>query len=213
MLQRIAVKNSTLELLIKLMQDSLLNHFVLVGGTALALQIAHRDSIDLDLFCKKTFDAANLLTDLEKEYNFKQNYISNNTLKGEIEGVKVDFIAHQYPNIEADLQIENIRMASLTDISAMKLNAIMSNGTRLKDFIDIAFLATSLSLDDMQNAYRKKYANSNPLMIPKALTYFKDIDFTEPINLMIGKLKWPIIEKRLLAMVNNPSKKFTPLTM
>ncbi len=213
MLQRIAVKSTTLELLVMLMNDSLLNNFFLVGGTALALQIAHRDSIDLDFFCKNAFDATNLLTELENRYNFKQNYISKNTLKGEIDNVKVDFIAHQYPNIEANLLIENVRMAALPDIAAMKLNAIMSNGTRLKDFIDIAYLSSLLSLNKMQVSYQEKYTNSNPLMIPKALTYFKDIDFTEPINLMVGKLKWQIIEKRLLAMVNNPLKKFTPLTM
>ncbi|TAH00391.1 MAG: hypothetical protein EAZ15_09130 [Sphingobacteriales bacterium] len=213
MLQRVAVKSSTLELLIKLMNDSFFNDFVLVGGTALALQIAHRDSIDLDFFCKNPFDATNLLTELENRYNFKQNYINKNTLKGEIDNVKVDFIAHQYPNIEATLLIENVRMAALPDIAAMKLNAIMSNGTRLKDFIDIAYLSSFISLDVMHRAYREKYTNSNPLMIPKALTYFEDIDFNEPINLMVGKLKWQIIEKRLLAMVNNPSKKFTPLTM
>lgn len=213
MLQRIAVKSTTLELLVMLMNDSLLNNFFLVGGTALALQIAHRDSIDLDLFCKNPFDAASLLADLENKYNFKQNYISTNTLKGEIDDVKVDFIAHQYPNIEANLLIENVRMAALPDIAAMKLNAIVSNGTRLKDFIDIAYLSSLLSLNKMQVSYHEKYTNSNPLMIPKALTYFKDIDFNEPINLMVGKLKWQIIEKRLLAMVNNPSKKFTPLTM
>ncbi len=213
MLQRIAVKGTTLELLIKLMNDSLLNDFVLVGGTALALQIAHRDSVDLDLFCKESFNAASLLTDLENKYNFKQNYINNNTLKGEIDSVKVDFITHNYPDIENNLFVEGVRMAALSDIAAMKLNAIMSNGTRLKDFIDIAYLSSLLSLNNMHQSYQEKYANSNPLMVPKALTYFEDIDFNEPINLMVGKLKWQVIEKRLLAMVNNPSKIFTPLTM
>ncbi len=213
MLQRIAVKSTTLELLIKLMNDNLLNNFVLVGGTALALQIAHRDSVDLDLFCKDSFNASSLLTDLENKYNFKQNYINNNTLKGEIDSVKVDFITHNYPDIENNLFVEGVRMAALPDIAAMKLNAIMSNGTRLKDFIDIAYLSSLLSLNNMHQSYQEKYANSNPLMVPKALTYFEDIDFNEPINLMVGKLKWQLIEKRLLAMVSNPSKIFTPLTM
>jgi len=211
MLQRIAVRNATLELLIKLMNDSLLNIFILVGGTALALQIAHRDSFDLDMFSIKTFDATGLLFQIEKKYNFKQNYISNNALKGKIDKIKIDFITPQYLNIEKILLIENVRMASLPDIVAMKLNAITSNSTRVKDLIDIAYLASSFSMEDMQIEYKKKYANSNPLMIPKALSYFNDIDFNEPINLMKGKLKWPVIEKRLLAMINNSSKIFPPL--
>lgn len=213
MLQRIAVKDSTLELLIKLMKDDLLNDFSLVGGTALALQIGHRDSIDLDFFCKKQYDALELQTELDKKYNFRQNYLSKNTLKGEIEGVKIDFIRHEYDNIEDDILIENVRMSSLIDICAMKVNAIVGNGTRIKDFIDTAFLSSFFSMMDIGNAYQKKYPNSNFLMATKALTYYEDIDFNEPIKLMVGKLEWSIIEKRLYDMVNHPKKVFTPLIM
>lgn len=213
MLHKNAVRSTTLELLIKLMHDKHLNDFVLVGGTALALQIGHRDSIDLDLFSKFPINELEISQYLIKKYNFEVDFVRNNTLKGQIEGVKIDMMTHNYNNVEIDIAIENIRMASLPDIAAMKFNAIMHTGTRIKDFIDIAFLSSSLSLGKMLEAYGVKYPNVNPNMIFKALTYFKDIDFTEPINLMVGKLKWQIIEKRLLAMVNNPSKIFTPLTM
>lgn len=211
MLQRKAVKDTTLGLLIKLMRDDFLNDFVLVGGTALALQIGHRDSIDLDLFSKNPINEPELFTYLNENYNFEKDFARNNTLKGQIEGIKIDMMTHNYFNVKNDLIIEGVRMASLPDIAAMKFNAIMHTGTRIKDFIDIAYLSSSLSLSEMISAFGIKYPNVNPNMIYKALTYFEDIDFNEPINLLVGKLKWQIIEKRLLAMVNNPSKIFTPL--
>jgi hypothetical protein len=58
----------------------------------------------------------------------------------------------------------------------MKLSVIADDGSRLKDFIDIACLSTKLSLSDMLNAYKLKYKNSNPIRPLKGLTYFKDIN-------------------------------------
>lgn len=82
------------------MADPSLSDFFLVGGTALALQIGHRVSIDIDLFTIKDFDENGMLTTLEKQYNFNQTYQDKNTLKGEIDGIKVDLISHAYPSIK-----------------------------------------------------------------------------------------------------------------
>jgi len=193
------------------MQDHMLSNFVLVGGTALALQIGHRDSIDLDLFSKDPFDENKLYIHLEKLYGFKQDFLDRNTLKGEINGVKVDFMTHAYPNVQDDLVLQNIRMASLPDIAAMKLNAIIGNGTRIKDFIDVAYLSSILSLSDMQKAYSHKYPASNPVMVPKALIFHGDINFKEPIKMIKGSLKWELIKGRLLDMINNPLTIFPPI--
>ncbi len=151
MLHKEAVEKSTLDLLKKLMNDESLKDFVLVGGTALALQLGHRVSIDLDLFSNKPFDVNILAVHLQTKYKFELDFISVNTLKGEIEGVQIDCIAHQYPWVEEQDDIETIRLASFIDIATMKLNAISGNGTRIKDFIDIAFLSTKISFNQMLN--------------------------------------------------------------
>jgi hypothetical protein len=195
------------------MQDKQLADFTLVGDTALALQIGHRLSIDLDMFTKNSFEANELDKYLKDNYGFTQDFLSKNTLKGNIEGVKINLITHNYPNIKNDLVVENVRMASLPDIAAMKLNAIIGNGTRIKDFIDVAYLSSSLSLSDMQKAYSQKYPSSNPIMVPKALSFHQDINFKEPIKLMEGPLKWVLIEKRLISMIGSPNKVFSPLSM
>lgn len=90
----------------------------------------------------------------------------------------------------------------------MKLNAIAGNGTRIKDFIDLAYLSTLLSLGEMLEAYEHKY-KANVIMPLKALTYWEDINFDEPIR-MLGSapFKWKKIEKRLLQMQNYPQKRF-----
>jgi hypothetical protein len=195
------------------MGDPLLSDFFLVGGTALALQIGHRRSIDLDLFSQKDFDENALLAEIEEKYGFSLDFQSNNTLKGQINGVKVDFISHKYPLVHAMLNEGGIRMANLADIAAMKINAITGNGTRLKDFVDIAYLSGYLSTVEMMESYQAKYSTRNAIMAIKAMGYFLDIDFTEPIEMTGGKYSWQAVEKRLNNMLVAPDQLPGPMTM
>lgn len=206
MLRKETVSESTLELLKTLMKDELLGNFFLAGGTALALQIGHRISIDLDLFTEASFNENEMLTNLEERYQFQMDFQARNTLKGSIHGVKVDLIAHNYPLVRPLIEKDGIRMASLEDIAAMKLNAITGNGTRLKDFIDVAYLSSFLSLSQMIDAYEGKYASRNPTMAIKALDYHHDINFDEPIEMLNAKYKWEDIKKRLGEITRHPAK-------
>lgn len=208
MLRKETVSESTLELLKTLMNDELLKDFFLVGGTALSLQIGHRVSIDLDLFTMFSFDDNQMLSDLEDKYEFQLDYQSKNTLKGEIDGVKVDLITHNYPLVKPLLNFEGVRMASPDDIAAMKLNAISCNGTR---FIDIAYLSSSMTLSQMVDAYEEKYSSRNPALVIKALDYHKDINFNEPIEMLESKYKWKDIEHRLGQMTLHPTKIFNQI--
>lgn len=208
MLRKETVSESTLELLKILMQDELLGSFFLAGGTALALQIGHRISIDLDLFTQTPFDGNEILSNLEERYSFQMDFQAKNTLKGSINGVKVDLITHSYPLVKPLIEAEGVRMAAPEDIAAMKLNAITGNGTRLKDFIDVAYLSAFLSLSQMIDAYEGKYASRNPTMVIKALDYHNDINFNEPIEMLDGTYQWEEIKKRLGEMTLDPAKKF-----
>jgi len=191
------------------MIDDALKDFFLVGGTALALQIGHRISIDLDLFALSSFDENAMLSFLENQYGFRLDYQSKNTLKGEIEGVKVDLITHNYPLTKPLILVDGVRIATPYDIAAMKLNAIVGNGTRLKDFIDIAYLSSELTLSEMISAYQEKYSSRNPAMVIKALDYHLDINFKEQIEMTAGSYNWKDIEKRLNQMTLNPEKLFS----
>ncbi len=158
------------------MEDTELQDFILVGGTALALQIGHRTSIDLDFFSDKSFDENGLANYLLFNYQFELDFIAKRMLKGEINGIQIDCIAHQYPWIEKPVIVENIRLAGYLDIAAMKLNAIAGNGTRIKDFIDVAFLSEKLSFNNMLEAYQKNTTvilslrlNHSPILMKSTL--------------------------------------------
>jgi hypothetical protein len=211
MLHRAAVNNKLLVLLKRIMQDGILADFKLVGGTALALQIGHRISIDLDLFNPNAFDENDLLDYLQKHYDFKINYQSNNTLKGEIDDIKVDFIAHQYIELNPEIVLENIRSVSLSDIAAMKVNAIVRSGERIKDYIDLAFISSYFSLNEIQEFYIKKYPNSNAIMMFKALSFHDDINFNEPVKVISKNYNWEAVKSRLFSMIQQPNQIFEPL--
>ena len=208
MLQIQTIAPATLLILKQLMNDPQMEHFRLVGGTALALQLGHRISVDLDLFSQTPFDAQQLQENLEINHLLQTDYLAKGTVKGEINGVQIDCIEHNYPWIKPLVEEDGIRLASLEDISAMKLNAIAGNGTRIKDFIDVAELSSVFSLNQMLNFYEQKY-NANILIPLKAIIYFDDINKSEPIKMADGKqLKWEKYQKRLLSMEKFPNKVF-----
>jgi hypothetical protein len=187
MLHKETVSNTTLELIETLQADNMLQGFLLVGGTALSLQIGHRISIDIDFFTRDDFDTRELLEYLEQTYAFQLQYIHKNTLKGIIRGVFVDLLRHNYQLIDKPLTVENITMASIKDIAAMKLNAVAGNGTRVKDFIDIYFLLKKHSFSELIDFYCTKYESRNDFHIIKSLTYFNDIIVEDWPNMYLEK--------------------------
>ena len=110
MLHKETAEKHTLELLGSLMEKDYLNSFVLVGGTALALQIGHRKSIDLDLFTTEEFTTDDLAPELARDYDLQITTQTNHALICTINDVKVDFILFKYPFIS---EISVLMSASL----------------------------------------------------------------------------------------------------
>lgn len=206
MLYKNAVDEKTYFLLKKLMKDDELKNFNLVGGTALSLQLGHRKSIDLDLFSKKDFDSEKLKHYLIKEYKFEQSFQEKNTLKGFIDNVLIDCIKYDYEYINKVKIIDEIRLLSMEDIVAMKFVAIYQDGTRMKDFIDIAYLSNYFSLNQMIEFCNKKYNTDNTFSILKSITYFDNIDYTENIIFLDENYSFEKVKKHLIEMTNNPDK-------
>jgi hypothetical protein len=208
MLYKETIEPKTLELLIDLQKEPLLSTFNLVGGTALALHLGHRKSIDLDFFTSESFDLEEVKMMLIKKYDFKVSYSRSQTLKGFINGVKVDFIKFDYPHLHNCDIIDEVRIESIPDIIAMKLLSITDNGSRIKDFIDIAYLSSWFSLEEMLQFFIRKITNSNIMMPIKALTYFDDIDFNESIVMLNNDFDWNKIANRLIDMTKEPNRIF-----
>jgi hypothetical protein len=171
------IKPSTFKLIQQLQTLPELKSFYLVGGTALAIQLNHRNSIDIDLFTHQEFENEKIISYVNDNIsNFDTLYNFKNTVIGFVNKVKVDFITHNYPLVNPPITEEGITFLSLQDIAAMKLNAISNSGKRLKDFIDVYFLLEHFSLHQMIGFYTIKYPNFNPLIPLRAVGYFDDID-------------------------------------
>lgn len=198
------VENKTLEILHKLGIYPKLMDFFLVSGTALSLQIGHRKSLDLDFFIQKDFDTQELSTHLYQSYGFDLRNTQKNTLLGEIEGIKVDFITHSYPIVKPPIKTANFKLASLEDIAAMKLNATTFSGTRAKDFVDILYLSKHLSLNKMLNAFEIKYPSVNRINAIRGLAYFEDVQIKEDVPQLIDvKFDWKFVKKEIKAMIKD----------
>lgn len=209
MLHKETVTAETLDLIQRLMNDKQIYAFKLAGGTALALHLGHRTSIDIDLFNTNGFDAAKLSQHLQKEYNAVVERTRENTISGDINGIKIDLLSHQYRDVQPSITIEGIRMASMEDIAAMKFNAIINNPRRLKDFVDMHYMLEHRNFNQLVQAYATKYPNVLPQMAYAAILYHGEIDKTIPIYLTGSeKFVFKKVEKRLVEAVKNPEKVF-----
>ncbi len=200
MLQLQTVKPNTLELLKSLMQKEYLNSFVLVGGTALALQMGNRESIDLDLFSTADFSSNEILSSLLNDYQIIVNNQLTQTLISTINQVKVDFIKFHYPFIRPFVIIENIRMASIEDIAALKLDAITGRGSK-KDFYDLFFLLQHYSIDELFSFYSEKYPHQTTFHVIRSLSYFEDAE-KQPNPIVFDKtITWEIVKQKIISTI------------
>jgi predicted nucleotidyltransferase component of viral defense system len=196
------IEPRTFTLLARLQSLEPLRGFYLVGGTALALQYGHRKSVDLDLFTHDSFNRSELLDVLTKEFGSEflfEGKETNWSLFSFIRNIKVDFINYPHKLIHKTIEIDSIRMYSVNDIAAMKINAIL--GQR-KDFWDIAELLGHYKLEDLIEFHKSKYPSQMLLVsIPEALTYFEDAENSEdPITLR--KQSWEDVKNKIRHHVN-----------
>ncbi len=206
MLHTQTVSQDLLVLTKRLMQDDKLQDFRIVGGTALALQMGHRTSIDLDLFKNQSFDARSLQDHLILQYHPNESGYIQNNVSCYINNIKVDLASHQYPWLDPPIIHDGIRMATIRDISAMKLNAIHGTGDRQKDFVDVFFLLEKLSLNKIVNAFNKKYPESFSNIARNSIRIFDRLEPQEKIKLLDNTLDWNKIKGRLEDAVKNPNK-------
>ena len=198
MLHAEAIDDSILGLLRSLQSKEYLKGFYLAGGTALALYLGHRKSLDIDLFSNFEFDVARMLENINQDFTFQLFYTSPNTLKGTIGNIKTDIIAHRYPYVKEPVIRDSFFVLSEEDIIAMKLNAILTSGQRIKDFIDIYYLLDKYDIDDILRFYKTKYNQENDGLILKSLIYFDDVDISDwPILIKDLGIKWSGIKKRI----------------
>ena len=185
-----------------LMAEEIFDPFRLVGGTALSLQLGHRESVDIDLFTETPYGEINFdAIDRYLKDNFEyfdspdvpvamgKSYFIGSSAE---DSIKLDLF-YTDPFIRPFLKIDDIRLATLDDITAMKID-VVSRGARKKDFWDLHELLESYSIPEMIQLHEERYPYSHDSNeIFRNFTNFKtaDDDF-EPICLK-GKY-WELIK-------------------
>jgi len=201
MLHLSTIDATTLELLKALMKQPAFSGLRLAGGTALALQIGHRKSIDIDLFGIIDFDSLNIQELFAEFDDVKTIKRSKNINIFIINNVKVDFVNYSYPWLSESLVRANIRLAAIKDIAAMKLAAVTGRGSK-KDFVDLYFLLQHYSLESLMKMYNTKYPDGSTFLVLKSLTYFADAENEGDLNMLIN-ISWQTVKQKLLQEVKN----------
>lgn len=169
------VETRTLDLLRRLMSLEVLEPYYLVGGTALALQIGHRLSIDLDFFGKIKLNPLDLQQEFEKLGETQYLKAFDTVSQYEINNIKVDIVNYNYALIKPINKIDGLRLASIEDIAAMKVFAIEARGSK-KDFFDMYFLLKHFTIDEIVKFAQQKYPKANLIHIAKSFCFFDDAE-------------------------------------
>lgn len=187
----------------KIKKSRLAQNFYLAGGTALAIQLGHRESIDLDFFCREEFSNSKLKEKLSKIGDYFLTSEEEGTLHGTLDDVKLSFLKYNYAQLYPLLEFEGIKLADLRDIAAMKIDAISSRGSK-KDFLDLYFLLEKYSLAELIAFFEKKFKGIyyNKLHILKSITFFTEAE-NDPASVMLKNANWETVKRKIEAESKN----------
>jgi len=156
--------------------------FTLYGGTALALRLGHRTSVDFDFFSNDAFDPDQLAAGVPYLQGVERVQVAVNTLTVRVDRrgpVLVSFFGSLgLGQVGAPDTVEGpgFRIASLVDVAGAKA-AVIQKRAEAKDYLDVdAILQSGVDLPTMLAAGRVLYGRSfNPMITLKALSYFDDV--------------------------------------
>lgn len=157
--------------------------FGLVGGTAIAFHLGHRESIDFDLFSFDAFSNYSIKTKITKTNTIDDILINT---KGEytflIKGVKFTFFQYPYKINFSESFDDIIKLPDILTLAAMKAFALGRRG-KWKDYVDLYFiLKASHTLSEIVDKGIEIFGHEfNEKIFRTQLAYFEDIDYSEKI--------------------------------
>ena len=178
----------------------------LAGGTALALMLGHRKSIDFDWFSPERFDPEQLYYRLSPLGRTRIAETRQGTFHGFVRDIRITWLHYPNPLLEPLIAAEGVPgffLASLKDIAVMKWVAVSSRGAR-KDFIDLYSICRSgWDLEELLSVLPHKYpgADINLYHMVKSLSYFDDAE-REVMPVMLKDISWQSVKEYFLARQN-----------
>ncbi len=182
---------------------------ILAGGTALALQIGHRISCDLDFFTKKPLATDKLISKIGKiaHGDFQVIIEEEDTVIFQIEGVKVSFFQYEHPFLAKKIEYAGVTIAGILDIASMKVIAISQRGMK-RDFVDLYFIVQAIPFHLVADYMVKRFGKEriSPVHIGKSLVWFADAESNPDPAYSQGKeVSWETVKK----FFRNHVKQFT----
>ena len=180
-----------------------ISRFYLAGGTAIALRLGHRKSYDFDFFTNESIHELDILHELSNLGKVKIITQTDNIIHCFLDDFEVSFFKVKYPLLFETENFIHLKIASLTDLLLMKLQAISGRGTR-KDFVDLYYLLKIYELGDISHLYEQKYGIKfqSDVHLHKALVYFVDAE-KRAMPQLFDNTKWDDIKKEIIYKVVN----------
>lgn len=160
--------------------------FYLAGGTAIALHIGHRKSIDLDFFSENKFKNLSIYRKLKKIDNISNILIDNsNEYTVIISNVKITFLNYPFP-LNYIIEENDFKTLDLLSLAALKAYAL-GRRAKWKDYVDLYFIFQKYSLQEVVKRTKEIFKNAfNEKNFYQQLSYFKDIDYSEEVDFIKG---------------------------
>jgi len=162
-------------------------NFYLAGGTAIALQIGHRRSLDFDLFTSSKLNNEEILEQIRRDHTIQDTlYEHTNELTIIVNNVKLTFLKYPF-KVDQVLNFKSIvKMPSLITLSAMKAYAL-GRRAKWKDYVDLYFMFKQHSFSEVVEEAKSIFSNEfNERLFREQVSYFKDIDHSEAIDYLPG---------------------------
>jgi hypothetical protein len=179
--------------------------FYLVGGTAIALQIGHRMSIDFDLFKSTPFVSKRILKKIDASHcRYNVSYKDCEQMHLTVSNVKFTFFEYPYP-IESPVDFNSvIKMPDLISLVAMKSFAL-GRRSKWKDYVDLYFFikeyfSVNEIIQKAEVVFGQEFSGK---LFRSQLAFHKDINYSEPVEYLDGfavqdeEIKTFLIEKSL----------------
>lgn len=176
----------------------IVDSWTLAGGTALALQLGHRYSEDLDFFRTESFDVDDLLARLSRVSDTRVLSRSGDTLHVLLAGLRISFLKTEVAMLFPPSEYRGLRLADPRDIAVMKVIAIGGRGSR-KDFIDLyCLLKGGMTMPEILSLIDKRFdhIDYNAYHIQKSLVWFEDAE-AEPMPDMIRDIEWGAVRQEI----------------
>jgi len=190
------ISPDTSRLIEKIKNRPWLRPYYLAGGTALALHLGHRTSIDLDFFTESEVEEMTIVDHLRMAGNLRLDQMGKGTIVGNLDDVRISFFKYPYRLLDSLIEWNGLNLASVHDIALMKMVAIFQRGS-IKDFIDLFFIVREFKpIDALIPELSIKYVgvqfNINHIL--RSVCYFEDAE-NEPMPNMIAACDWQEVKE------------------